>query len=124
MTRSSYSLSLYRYDIGDGNIPVNDIIYITNTLKSTKSELIQPITWHANKPSDYVSHIPHFAWQSADIIKLTFDATAQYMRAPMSNFPKRYYISSFLALNIHWRKEAVHTNAIYSRVPAVVSGDI
>ena len=64
-------------------ILVSDIPYIVRTSDAIRSELIQPIILRPEKPLNYASHIPYFAWQSIDIIKRTFDATSQYIHAPM-----------------------------------------
>ena len=74
------------------------------------------------KLPDYASHIPHFAWKSADVIKRTFDTRIKYIRTPMSTFLKRYFRSPFSALNVHRNKILVATENIYSDVLAVASG--
>ena len=69
------NISLRIYDLGDGNIPVYDVPYIINKPESAHSDLIQPSVLRINKFLYYASHIPHFAWQSANAIKRTFDTT-------------------------------------------------
>ena len=117
-----HNISLYRYDLGNGNIPVNDISYIINTSESSQSDVMQPSTLSTDTPPEYASHIPHFSWQSADIIKRKFDATTQYILALMSNLLKRYFKSSFPSLNSYLQKEVVTTDTIYSDVSSVTSG--
>ena len=117
-----HNVYLNRYNLGDGNNPINEIPHIINNFKSTCSELTQPSNIRTDNPPDYTSHIPHFAWQSMDIIKCTFDATTKYVRGPMSIFPKQHYRSLFSALNFHRGKELVATDIIYFNTPAVSYG--
>ena len=56
------------------------------------------------------------------MIKRAFDATTQYVHAPMSTYLQKYYRSPFPALNVHRRKEAVATETLYSDNPAAASG--
>ena len=56
------------------------------------------------------------------IIKPTFDATTQYVRAPTSTLLKRNSRPPFSALNVYYRKEVVVTDTIYSDVPTFTSG--
>ena len=67
-----HNVSLNRYDLGDGNILVNDIHYIINSSESSHYELAQPSNIPINIISDYTSHIPHFTCQSI-VIKQKFD---------------------------------------------------
>ncbi len=71
---------------------------------------------------NYQALMPMFGWLPADVIQQTFAVTTQYARLPMSTLLKKWYKSSFPALNVHRQDEPVAMDTIYSNSPAVDSG--
>ena len=63
------------------------------------------------KEPKYSSYIPNFAWQSAEVVKRTFEATTQYIRLPVSTHLTQHFKSPFPALNVNRRKESAVSEA-------------
>ena len=65
---------------------------------------------------------PLFNWLPLNIIKKTFQLSAQYGRTPASAVMKQTYRSPFPALNIKRRSEPVATDTVFADTPAIDDG--
>ena len=65
---------------------------------------------------------PYFSWLPTDIVKKTFQLTAQHARTLMATILKKHYKSPFPALNVSRRNEPVDTDTFYSDTPAIDNG--
>jgi len=61
-------------------------------------------------------------WSPVDVIKRTFAATTQYTRYPLGSHLKKMFKPPFPACNVHWRREPVCTDTVYSDTPAIFGG--
>ena len=114
-----HSHAVHRIDINsphleDGLLPTCPQLFDVYDAKITNTE--QDIT---PKEPKYSSCIPNFAWQSAEVVKRTFEATTQYIWLPVSTHLTRHFKSPFPALNVKRREESVATNTVYADVSAV-----
>jgi hypothetical protein len=60
---------------------------------------------------------------NTNTIKRTFEQTTQYARMSNGTILKKYYKSSFPALNVQHRDEPVATDTVYSDTPAIDGGE-
>ena len=72
---------------------------------------------------DYNKLRPFFGWSSPKVIEHTLQQTTRFADIPSLKYPMRkHYKSRFPALNVQRRNEAVATDTIFSKTPAVDSG--
>ena len=76
---------------------------------------------HKKEP-DYIKLQPYFSWLPVNIIKKTFQHTAQYGRTPTSTVLKTNYKSHFLSMNASRCNGPVDTDTVYRDTPAIDDG--
>ena len=95
-----HGIDINNHNLENGILPNNSIFYDVhehdsyNTHKSNTADThmnTQPLEILPNEP-DHKTFIPHFAGQSIETIKKTFNATTQYVRTPMSTHLTRHFV--------------------------------
>jgi hypothetical protein len=72
---------------------------------------------------DYHKFRPLSGWMNTKTIKKTLKQTTQYARMPDGTILKKYYKSSFPALNVQRRDERVTRDTVYSNAPDIDGGE-